>query len=89
MLFSPGDVISNVRIIKYVGAGAFGEVYQATDLVMNRDCAVKYVENKDPAAFKAHIEGQILHKCKHPLVVEVYDVQPISHGSKLYAAIEM
>ncbi|MGX5841222.1 serine/threonine-protein kinase [Mesorhizobium sp. ArgA1] len=89
MLFSTGDNISNVRIIKYVGAGAFGEVYHAIDLAMNRECAVKYVENKNPAAFKAHIEAQVLHLCKHDRVVEVFDVQVISHGGKKYAGIEM
>ncbi|MER8782257.1 serine/threonine protein kinase [Mesorhizobium sp. M1006] len=89
MLFSVNDNISNVRIKKYVGAGAFGEVYHAVDLVMNRECAVKYVENKDPAAFKAHIEAQVLHLCQHDRVVKIFDVQPISHGGKKYAAIEM
>ncbi|WP_084566833.1 serine/threonine-protein kinase [Mesorhizobium sp. LSJC269B00] len=89
MLFSANDTISNVRILKYVGAGAFGEVYHAIDLAMNRECAVKYVENTDPAAFKAHIEAQVLHLCKHDRVVEVFDVQPITHAGKKYAAIEM
>lgn len=46
MLFSANDTISNVRILKYVGAGAFGEVYHAIDLAMNRECAVKYVETR-------------------------------------------
>ncbi|TPK23416.1 serine/threonine protein kinase [Mesorhizobium sp. B2-5-9] len=89
MLFAPGSNVSNVQIKKYVGAGAFGEVYHAVDLVMDRECAVKYVENKDPVAFKAHVEGQILHICKHEYVVEVFDVQPVSHAGKMFAAIEM
>src|SRR5690606_10618953 len=84
-----GDRVRELHIIRYVGSGAFGEVYQANDIALNRPCAAKFVENKDPTAFKAHLEAQILHQCKHDRVVEVFDVQAISHKGKHYAVIEM
>ena len=89
MLFNPGDQVKELKIIKYVGAGAFGEVYEAIDIALDRKCAVKFVENKDPAAFKAHIEAQILNQCRHDHVVDVFDVQAINYNGKWYAAIEM
>lgn len=89
MLFNPGDQIKELKIIDYVGSGAFGEVYEAVDVALDRKCAVKFVENKDPTAFKAHIEAQILNQCRHDHVVDVFDVQAINHSGKWYAAIEM
>lgn len=89
MIFQPGQVINNLQLQRYVGSGAFGEVYEATDLVMNRHCAVKFVPNQNPYAFDAHKEAQFLHLCRHPRVVDVYDVQPLVHEGNAYAAIEM
>lgn len=89
MIFQPGETPINLKIERYVGRGAFGEVYEATDLAMNRHCAVKFVQNQNPHAFDAHIEAQFLHQCRHPRVVDVYDVQPLAHNGIAYAAIEM
>src|SRR5689334_6084090 len=89
MLFNPGEQVKELKIIEYVGAGAFGEVYEAIDVALDRKCAVKFVENKDPVAFKAHIEAQILNQCRHDHVVDVFDVQAINRNGKWYAAIEM
>ncbi|TWF53213.1 serine/threonine protein kinase [Neorhizobium alkalisoli] len=89
MIFQPGQIINNLKIERYTGSGAFGEVYEATDLVMNRHCAVKFVPNQNPNQFDAHKEGQFLHLCRHSRVVEVYDVHPLSYAGQAYAAIEM
>ena len=89
MLFNGGDQVQELKIVKYVGSGAFGEVYEADDVALGRKCAVKFVENKNPSTFVAHFEAQLLHQCKHDHVVEVFDVQAIQHSSRWYAAIEM
>ncbi len=49
-----GQQIGKYVTLNYVGSGAFGAVYLMHDNLMNRDVAVKFVENQNPTAFVAH-----------------------------------
>jgi len=77
--------------LRFLGSGAFGSVYLLHDNLMNRDVAVKFVENQNPAAFVAHYEGQILHQCRHDRIVAVNSVDVVQDlaSGRQYAAIDM
>ncbi|MCA1363837.1 MULTISPECIES: serine/threonine-protein kinase [unclassified Bradyrhizobium] len=91
MQLAPGDQIGPKYTTKqHLGQGSFGTVYEMRDNLLARDCALKFVENTNPTEFKAHYEGQILHKCKHDNIVGVNSVDVLQAPTgELYAAIDM
>jgi serine/threonine protein kinase len=85
-----GQQIGKYTTLEFLGAGVFGSVYLLHDNLMNRDVAVKFVQNQNPAAFVAHYEAQILHQCRHDRIVPVNSVDVIQDTQgRYYAAIEM
>lgn len=91
MKLAPGDQIGPKYTTKqHLGQGSFGTVYEMRDNLLARDCALKFVENTNPTEFKAHYEGQILHKCKHDNIVGINSVDVLQAPTgELYAAIDM
>jgi len=61
VMFKVGDQVGNLELRERIGSGAFGVVFRAFDVLLERECAVKFVQNKDPQAFKEHLEGKILN----------------------------
>jgi serine/threonine-protein kinase len=60
------------------------------DSLLGRNCALKFVENKNPKEFVAHYEAQILHRCRHDRIVSVHAVDVMSAPSgETYAVIDM
>jgi eukaryotic-like serine/threonine-protein kinase len=85
-----GQQIGKYTTLTFLGAGVFGSVYLMHDNLMNRDVAVKFVENQNPGAFVAHYEAQILHQCRNDRIVTVNSVDIIQDTqARYYAAIEM
>lgn len=68
------------ELAKLVGSGASGRVYEATDLLLNRRVAVKYLDVSATrrsgfmSAQDFMREAQTLALLKHPNIVEIYDV---------------
>jgi serine/threonine-protein kinase len=90
MKLKAGDVVGKYTALRFLGAGAFGTVYLMHDNLLNRDVAVKFVENQNPTAFVAHFEGQILNQCRNERVVAVHSVDVLQDSSgRQYAAIDM
>jgi eukaryotic-like serine/threonine-protein kinase len=90
MHLAVGQTIGKYTTLEFLGAGVFGSVYLLHDNLMNRDVAVKFVQNQNPAAFVAHYEAQILHQCRHDRIVPVNSVDVIQDTQgRYYAAIEM
>lgn len=89
-MFSANSRVKNIQLHEALGSGAYGTVFRATDILLNRECAIKFVPNTNPTAFDAHLEGQVLQHCKHDNVVEVLgcDVYSDTAGNH-YAGIEM
>lgn len=86
----PGQQIGKYATIHYVGSGVFGAVYLMHDNLMNRDVAVKFVENQNPTAFVAHFEAQILHRCRSDRIVAINSADVIQDtNGRQYAAIDM
>ena len=86
----PGQQIGKYQTDTFIGAGVFGSVYLMHDNLMNRNVAVKFVENQNPAAFVAHYEAQVLDQCRHERVVTVNSVDVVQDTQlRYYAAIDM
>ncbi len=77
-------VIDAYRIIKELGRGGMGAVYQARDTILNRDVALKTILYEDGS--EIHVkrflkEAQTSQALDHPNIVKVYDV---NHEGELY-----
>jgi len=88
-IFTSGNVINDKYVIlDFIGKGAFGEVYRAHQLNLQRDVAVKVVSREwlqslevddaeiDTALQRFEREVQAMARVRHPNVLQVYD-----HGS--------
>ena len=74
------------RLEKILGYGAMGEVYRATDLQCNRQCAVKLVLPAASLTLQAHQrlgqECKVISQLFHPNIVEVRDFGEESDGTR-------
>jgi|GEM_PF-2943560 len=75
MVDRAGQQIGNYRLIRLLGKGGFGEVYQAEHQLLRREQAIKILLEShfsDPAFRQRFItEAQILAKLDHPNIVHV------------------
>ncbi len=73
----PGDVLGHFRLIEQIGAGGMGIVYRARDERLDRDVAVKVLNEKTLAEKSSRQrfrhEALILGRLSHPNVETVYD----------------
>lgn len=87
--FSPGEIISGrFKILRFIGRGGMGEVYEARDLKLLERVALKTIRSEvasDPKTlerFKKEI--QLARRVRHPNVCRMYDLeehQPLMPGS--------
>lgn len=59
------------RLIRRVGAGSYGTVYEAEDVELGRKVAVKVMPIEDPDV--ADREGKALAAVNHPNIVKIFD----------------
>jgi branched-chain amino acid transport system substrate-binding protein len=80
MPLSVGQIINNrYRIVKLLGQGGFGAVYQAWDTTFEAPCAVKENnETSDAAQRQFSREARLLHNLRHPNLPQVKDYFIIS-----------
>lgn len=72
---SPGEVVVGHRIVRRLGAGGFGAVYEAIDLALDRPVALKVLQGADPAALERFdAEARLLARIDDPHVVRIYQV---------------
>lgn len=79
----PGRRWGNYELLEEVGAGAFGEVYRARDLTLDREVAVKLFrehEGVDRSVERMLAEGRTLAQVRHPNVVTVHGAE--SHDGR-------
>jgi serine/threonine protein kinase len=85
-IFSPGNIIQDKWVIlEFIGKGAFGEVYRAHQLNLQRDVAIKVVsqewlksslendEEIDIALERFRREAQAMARIRHPNVLQAFD----------------
>jgi serine/threonine protein kinase len=76
------------RVERLLGKGGFGHVYLATDLIIQKPCAIKENFDTSPGAQgQFEIEARILANLSHPHLVRVTDsfVEP---SGKMYMVME-
>ena len=76
-LFSPGDVLRHrYRIVRLVGKGGTGEVYEAEDRVESRRVAIKTVLRELVTSAKVgrrfERECELSQRISHPNVLRIY-----------------
>lgn len=80
LTFAPGELIAGrFKVLRFIGHGGMGEVYEATDLWLNVRVALKTIRPKiasDPdtmARFKQEIE--LARRVAHPNVCRMHDLE--------------
>ena len=62
------------RKIKHIGAGHFGEVFQAKELCTGRQVAIKHLERLDPEEEGQGDEVSVLRALAHPNLLRIFEV---------------
>jgi eukaryotic-like serine/threonine-protein kinase len=80
--FSPGDAVAKYELVRKIGQGGLGEVWEATDRVLDRPVAVKFIlgaGGMDPAE-RARLlkEARAAARVAHPHIVVVHAVDVAS-----------
>src|SRR5438552_12112993 len=77
--FAPGEVLAErFRIVGFLAAGGMGEVYEAEDLTLKENLAIKTIrrevlqQNNALARFKREV--QLARRVTHPNVCRVFDL---------------
>ena len=66
------STIGKFEILKHIGRGCFGEVFNVKDIILGAERALKIIKGTDPDGFiKAFNEAKILEKCKHNNIVDI------------------
>ena len=74
-----GQIIATrYRIDRVIGHGGMGDIYLGTDLIENRDVAIKRLKRElvqsDPDVVERFLrEGDIQQRLSHPAIVQVYE----------------
>jgi len=73
-LLNPGDMISGLRVVAFLGHGATSEVWRVRDDSLKRDLALKILDDSNDAIqqerFRA--EARLLAQLDHPRIVKVH-----------------
>ncbi len=92
--WAPGALIPGTvyRIIRPIGQGGMGEVYEVEHDMLGARRAlkvlVKHYARREDLAERLRVEARGLARLKHPNLVEVYDLGTASDG-RLFFAMEM
>jgi serine/threonine protein kinase len=97
-LASPGaDLLGQMledryRILRLIGRGGMGMVYEAEATRLGRRCAVKVLTpectRSEDAALRFRREAQVVARVKHPNVVEIFDTGVAVNDSLLMGRSE-
>lgn len=76
MNLAPGEVLGPYRIVRLLGHGGMGAVYEATHRELGLARALKVFTRPDDPALLARFlaEGRLLARLDHPRLVRVYDL---------------
>ncbi len=88
-----GETISHYRIIKRLGSGGMGEVYQAEDTRLHRPVALKMMldDGNHTAQTRARFlrEAQASSALNHPNIVTIYEIDEVERDGERYSFIVM
>jgi TolB-like protein/tetratricopeptide (TPR) repeat protein len=81
----PGDVVGRFELLRELGRGGFGVVWEARDQELGRKVAFKLVRagRAEAGADQLHREAEAVARLQHPNLVTLYDVGRCEHGPYL------
>lgn len=82
---APGEVIGRFELLREVGRGSFGVVYEARDRELLRSVAFKLVRAGRLAVGDEQLrrEAEVIARLSHPNLVTIFDVGHSEHGPYL------
>ena len=89
VLLEPGRTLGRYVVVRHLGTGGMGVVYQARDPALDRPVALKLLRRLEPfgdARSRLLREGQAMARLAHPNVVGVYDVGTLE--DRVFIAME-
>ncbi len=76
-VLAPGQKVGRYQVLRLVGEGGMGTIYEALDVRLNRKVALKILssalKSKRKAAKRFTIEAQAAARIEHPNVVGIFD----------------
>ncbi len=81
MTYHNGEQIYKYELQSYIGGGAFGEVWLATDITLNSQCALKLLPRNDISIDERLLEAQIGNRLHHNNVVNIKYADIIQYGT--------
>jgi serine/threonine-protein kinase len=79
-IMTPLKTVGRYEVIKLLGEGGMGSVYQGYDVALDRYVALKFIHSHDQAAKKRLIlEGRAQARLEHPGICKVYEVGEEEH----------
>jgi eukaryotic-like serine/threonine-protein kinase len=82
LLLPPGTVVGRFEVIRELGRGGFGVVYEARDRDLGRQVAVKVVRpgRISQEEGKASREAEAIARLAHPNLITLFEVGRSDHG---------
>ncbi len=91
--FVPGELIGEHRLVREIGAGAMGRVFEAFDLVRQRTVALKTLRLLDgESLYRLKREFRIASQLEHPNVAALHELMvdaPAAAGVPPYFTMEL
>lgn len=75
-----GKTISHYRIVKQIGSGGMGVVYEAEDTVLHRRVAIKTIKDTGHQKSRLLREARAISRLNHPFIATVFDYGETDEG---------
>ena len=92
-MFEQGSILGTYRIVRLLGEGGMGAVYEVEHLQLGVHYALKTFtladENRDRFIRRFAVEGKMLARLKHPNLTSVFDLQQDEQTGTLYYVMDL
>src|SRR5206468_1375218 len=89
---SNGYLAGKYQMVRIIGRGGMGEVYEALDRSLNRPVAIKKLSAGLASEIESKLRGFLLKEARivaalhHPAIVDIYEI--LERGSDIYLVFE-